>query len=59
MEKTAVILLLKSFCAIDGPFREMAKNQSFGSGGHCALDQVENKKLIITKVFGLFKGHKF
>jgi hypothetical protein len=38
MEKTADILYLKCFCAIDGPFGKMAKSQRFGSGGHTVLD---------------------
>jgi len=38
MEKTVHKLMLKRFCPIDGPFGKMAKSQSFGSGGHPALD---------------------
>jgi hypothetical protein len=59
MEKTADILILKRFCAIDGPFGKPSKSQTTGSGGHTALDKVENQKLIITQVFGLFKDRKF
>lgn len=38
MEKAADMLMLKRLCAINGPFEKWQKNQSFGSGGHTALD---------------------
>jgi hypothetical protein len=37
MKKTVDTLVLKRFCATNGPFGKKPKSQSFGSGGQGAL----------------------